>query len=552
MEIKKLKRKKITYLKRDFNKWSIATLAIVVYIGLPIYTIAIRLFSGPGETWQHLVDHVLLDYLFNSGVLLLGCILFTLALGVSSAWIVSRYRLPCHKILEWLLILPLAFPSYITAYAYAGFFDYGGSLMRITDVFGFNAFRVDIMNAPGLVFVLSVSLFPYVYVASRAVFIYQSGRLIEASKLLGTNEIKTFFKIVLPMARPGIFAGLLLVIMEVLNDYGAAKYYGVSTFTTGIFRAWFALEEPATAIYLSALLLLIVFTFIFLERWQRRKKSYELASRSSIRLPKIAVSKRKTYLFLCVVLLPICLGFLLPVLQLGYWGILTFESVASSAFVMITLKSLGMAVLTAFLTVLVALMTLYFPVWNRVKWLRKTSNLVILGYAVPGAVLAIGVMIPTLHFDRWLIAMGEAFFNAELSLWLNGTLAVLLYAYVIRFLAVAANPILSNKLKLKPSISDASRLLGYGPFKTFLKIDLPLLKPGLLAGFILVFVDAMKELPLTLILKPYNFNTLAVKAYEYASDEQVMEASLPALCIVLTGVVPIILLNRFILNDKYQ
>ncbi|MFD0797444.1 ABC transporter permease [Maribacter chungangensis] len=529
-----------------------ATLTIVVFMGLPIYTIALRLFSGPGETWQHLVDHVLFDYLLNSFWLLLGCILLTLAMGVSAAWIVSRYRLFGHKWLEWLLILPLAFPSYITAYAYAGFFDYGGTLMRITQVLGLGSLRIDIMNVPGLIFVLSVSLFPYVYVASRAVFVYQSGRLIEASKLLGANEAKTFFKIVLPMARPGIIAGLVLVIMEVLNDYGAAKYYGVSTFTTGIFRAWFALEEPATAIYLSAILLLIVFAFIFLERWQRGNKSYELASKSKIRLPQIEATKSIRFIFLLLVFLPILFGFLLPVLQLGYWSILTFDKVASTEFFTTALQSLGIALLTALFTVLVALMTLYFPVWNRLKFLKKSGSLAILGYAVPGAVLAIGVMIPTLQLDRWFISIGERLFNMELGLLLNGTLSVLLYAYIIRFLAVAANPVLSNQLKLKKSFSDASRLLGRGPFKTFLAIDLPLLKPSLLAAFILVFVDTMKELPLTLILKPYDFNTLAVKAYEYASDEQIMEASLPALCIVLTGVVPIILLNRFILNDKHN
>lgn len=528
------------------------TLAIVILMGLPIYTIAVRLFYGPGDTWQHLVNYLLLDYVFNSVALLVGCIILTLAMGVSSAWVLSRYKLPGQKWLEWMLILPLAFPSYITAYAYAGFFDYGGTLVRLTQALGLEPFQVDIMSVHGLVFVLSISLFPYVYVASRAVFVYQSGRLIEASKLLRANEIKTFFKIVLPMARPGIFAGLLLVIMEVLSDYGAAKYYGVSTFTTGIFRAWFALEEPDTAIYLSALLLLIVFVFIFLERWHRGKKSFELASKSNIRLPKIEASKRLRVLCLVVVLLPIFFGFLLPVMQLLYWSLLTFKTVASASFVSIAFNSLGIALLTAFLTVLFALMTLYFPVWNNFKFLRKSGRLAILGYAIPGAVLAIGIMVPALQLDRWLISVAEAIFNMEIGLLLNGTLSVLLYAYIIRFLAVAANPILSNQLKLKKSLSDASRLLGKSPFKTFLHIDLPLLKPSLLVAFILVFVDTMKELPLTLILKPYNFNTLAVKAFEYASDEQIMEASLPALCIVLTGVIPIILLNRFILNDKHK
>lgn len=526
------------------------SLIMALFMGLPIFTIVLHLFSGPGETWGHIVSHVLKDYISNSAILFVGTTFLTLVLGVCSAWLISRYRLAGQKWLEWLLILPLALPSYITAYAYAGFFDYGGSFTKITNFIGLGAYKIDVMNIFGLIFVLSVSLFPYIYIASRAVFVYQSGRLIEASKILGANELKTFFKIVLPMARPGIFAGLLLVIMEVLNDYGAAKYYGVSTFTTGIFRAWFSLEEPSTAIYLSALLLLIIFIVIFVERWLRRKKSYEMASKSSIVLPKIEATKGLNFLFLVIIFLPIIFGFIIPVVQLVYWGFLTFETVASSSFFGVAVQSFGVAFLTAFLTVFFAILTLYFPVWNRLKWLKKSANFAILGYAIPGAVLAIGLMIPTLSLDRWLISIGEQLFNKEFGLLLNGSLSVLVYAYIIRFLAVAANPILSNQLKLKTSLSDASRLLGKGPLYTFFKIDFPLLKPSLLVAFILVFVDVMKELPLTLILKPYGFNTLAVKAYEYASDEQIMEASIPALCIVLTGVIPIILLNKFILNDK--
>ncbi|WP_452222479.1 ABC transporter permease [Lacinutrix salivirga] len=540
---------KLKYLKRNSNKWSILTLAIITFLSIPIFTIFFKLFTGPGESWQHIVKNVLLEYSLNSLWLISGCSLLSVLFGVSSAWIVSRYYIPFQKPLEWMLILPLAIPSYITAYAYAGFFDYGGSLELLLNALNINSTKISITNIYGLIFILSVSLFPYVYVSSRAVFLYQSGRLIEASKILGAGEIKTFFKIILPLARPAIFGGLILVLMEVLNDYGAAKYYGVSTFTTGIFRAWFALEEPATAIYLSAILLLIVFLIIFLERLQRGAKSFSLAAKSDVKLSKIKVSKTKRSLLFVIAFIPVFFGFLIPLGQLLYWSFLTFSSVISQSFFNIALQSLSIAFITAFFTVFFALLILYFPKWNGLSYLKKSSRIAVLGYVIPGAVIAIGVMIPTLQLDKWLIGVFKTTLNIDIGLIINGTIIVLLYAYIIRFLAVAFNPIEASQLKLGVSLAESSKLLGKNNLQTFFKIEFPLLKTGILSAFILVFVDTMKELPLTLILKPYTINTLAVKAYEYASDELIMEAALPSLCIIFTGVLPIILLNRLILNQ---
>ncbi len=523
-------------------------MAIVCFITVPIGTILFKLFLGPGESWQHIVKNLLLDYSLNSFWLILGCICLTLLFGVSSAWIVSRYNIPFRRPLEWMLILPLAIPSYITAYAYAGFFDYGGSLELLLRSVGSKPFRIDVMNILGLIFVLSISLFPYVYVSARAVFLYQSGRLIEASKMLGVKEFRTFLKIVLPISRPAIVGGLVLVVMEVLNDYGAAKYYGVSTFTTGIFRSWFSLEEPSTAIYLSAILLILVFVFIFIERYQRAGKDYTMTAKSDIKLPRITIAKRKQIPLFFLAFIPVFFGFILPIFQLIYWSFLTFENINYTTFFSTAIQSLAIALLTALVTVFFALLVLYFPKWNALKFLKKSSRITILGYAIPGAVIAIGVMIPTLQLDKWLVKMSNEMFGVKIGLVINGTIIVLLYAYMIRFLAVAFNPIESSHLKIPESLSESSRLLGKGYLKTFFKIDFPLLKSGLLSAFILVFVDAMKELPLTLILKPYDINTLAVKAYEYASDELVMEAALPSLCIVATGILPIILLNRLILK----
>lgn len=534
----------IKYIQRDTNKWSIFLLIIVLFVAIPIFIVFINLFYGPGETWSHLVVNLLPNYIQNSILLIIGTSIFTLFLGVSSAWIVSRYYIPLRKQLEWLLILPLAIPSYITAYAYAGIFDYGGIVEKICNV------KVDIMNHTGLILILSISLYPYIYVASRAFFLNQSNNIIEASKLLGAGEQKTFFKLILPLARPAYISGLILVLMEVLNDYGAAKYYGVNTFTTGIFRAWFSLEEPETAIYLSAILVMIIFLLITIEKWQRRKIGYFNAIKNHQKIKRKTISNKKKVVFFVIVFVPVLFGFLLPLFQLLYWGLLTYKEVFTYEFIYLSFESLGVATISAFCTVFFALLLIFLSRWNRLSWIKSMAKIGVLGYAIPGAVIAIGVLIPTLSIDKWLVTFMKNVFNIKIGFIINGTMMVLVYAYIIRFLAVAYNPIESNTLKLGKSLSEASRLLGRGNITTFKKIELPLLKPAILSAFILVFVDVMKELPLTLILKPYHINTLAVKAYEYASDELIAEAALPSLFIILTGIIPILFLNRLIAKES--
>ncbi len=541
-------RNRLKRIQRDMNRWSILTLIIVLFISLPVISIAVKLFYGPGESWGHIVNYLLWDYISNSFFLVFACSLLVLTIGVSTAWLVSRFEFPFRKQLEWLLILPLAIPTYIVAYAYAGIFDYGGTLELIFNWFGWGFSRVDIMNKYGLAFVLSISLFPYVYVSSRAFFLNQASNLLEASKMLGVGEMKSFFRLMLPLARPAIIAGLILVLMEVLNDYGAAQYYGVNTFTTGIFRAWFSLEEPETAIYLSALLIVIVFTLILFEKWQRKDvRVSSLRSNSQhIRLPK--GNRLPGYLILGAVLLPVTLGFFVPILQLFYWGTLVAHKVLNHDFLILSLQSFGLAFFTAIVTVFLAVLLIYFSKWNAIGFIKSLSRLGIMGYAIPGAVVAIGIMIPTLAFDKWLIGVIDYMFSIKTGLLINGTLVALIYAYCIRFMAVAYNPIESTSLKVSSSIPDSSKMLGAGNLRTFFKVEFPLIKTGILSAVILVFIDILKELPLTLILKPYHINTLAVKAYEYASDEMVMEAAIPSLLIILTATIPVIFLNRLLIK----
>lgn len=535
-------------LKRDSNRWSVITLFVVFLIALPVLTIAFELFEGPGESWTHIAKNLLVDYVSNSFYLLIVCSVLVLIFGVTTAWLVARYEFPFRQQLEWLLILPLSIPSYILAYAYAGVFDYGGSLEVIQRYFGMDFTRVDVMNRFGLAFVLSISLFPYVYVSTRAFFLNQANNLLEASRLLGVGEFRSFFKLILPLARPAIIAGLILVLMEVLNDYGAAQYFGVNTFTTGIFRSWFSLEEPETAIYLSALLLLLVFTLILFEKWQRRKVQYSSGKSNNQSIYRKTTSKRKQFLIFCIVMTPVLFGFFIPVAQLIYWATLTYSSVFDYSFLMLSLQTFGIALLTATVTVIMATLLIFSARWNRIGFIKSLSKLGVLGYAIPGAVVAIGVMIPTLALDRWLMGVITSLSGNTTGFIIHGTLFALVYAYAVRFLAVAYNPIESTTLKVSNAIPDASKTLGVGNFKTFFKIEYPLIKTGMLSAFILVFVDVLKELPLTLILKPFQVNTLAVKAFEYASDERVMEAAIPSLFIIFTAAIPVIFLNKLLVS----
>lgn len=531
--------------KRDLNRWSLLLLLILAAVSIPILTIGLKLFDGPGESWDHIVDYVLFDYLKNSLLLALFCSLMVVILGVGTAWLVSRFEFPYRKQLEWLLILPLSVPAYIMAYAYSGIFGYSGIFSKSLEFLGLVGYKIDFMNIYGLSFVLSISLFPYVYVSSRTFFLAQATNLLEASRMLGISEFKSFFKLIFPLARPAIIAGLVLVLMEVLNDYGAASYYGVSTFTTGIFRSWFSLGEPETAIYLSAILLLIVFGLILFEKWQRRHLNFTSAKTSKQNYnSRLKPKKSKQIWFSILCFVPVFLGFILPVIQLLIWVKRTFTRVWNIDFISVTLESFAIAFLTALATVFVALLLLFFTKWNKIELLKTSSKLGVLGYAIPGIIIAIGVLIPSLYIDKWLIEK-----NITSKLILNATLIALVYAYVVRFLAVAYQPLESSSLKINRSLSDSSKVLGKGNFRTFFKIEFPLIRTGLLSAFILVFIDILKELPLTLIMKPYDVNTLAVKSFEYASDEMVSSAALPSLLIILTALIPAIFLNKLLLKN---
>lgn len=542
---------KIKHLKRDFNKSSLLIVIISLLLAIPVFAILISLFKGTGEMWEHITSYFLIDYIQNSIILLLGSGIICFVIGTSSAWVVSRYKFKGRKIIEWLLFMPLAIPSYIAAYSYVGLFGYGGSFIKFINYLGFNNIdNIEMMNIYGLVWVLSFSLYPYVYASTRLIFQSYPTRLKDTASLLGASKNKYFFKIALPLASPAIIGGLFLVFMEVLNDYGAAKYYGINTFTTGIFRTWTALEDLQSSIYLSAILVVLVFVLVLIVKWLRGRRSYNLKTYNSNDQDEIYrkdLKGLKKIIFLTIVFVPILFGFLFPFLQLIIWGLQTFESIFNSELLNIGIQTLFLGLSTSIIIVFLATSLIYLSKWNYLKQLNVTSKLATLGYVIPGAIIGIGVIKSSHSITEYF----STYHNIKIGYIIYNSILVLIYAYVFRFIAVAFNSIESNTLKLSKSLSESSNLLGFGKIKTFFKIDFPLIKNALLTSFILVFIDVIKELPLTLILKPYNLSTLAIKAYEYAEDERVAEAALPALFLIfIIGSMISVVNYRFKLNKS--
>ena len=542
---------KIKHLKRDFNKSSLLIVIISLLLAIPVFAILISLFKGTGEMWEHITSYFLIDYIQNSIILLLGSGIICFVIGTSSAWVVSRYKFKGRKIVEWLLFMPLAIPSYIVAYSYVGLFGYGGSFIKFINYLGFNSIdNIEMMNIYGLVWVLSFSLYPYVYASTRLIFQSYPTRLKDTASLLGASKNKYFFKIALPLASPAIIGGLFLVFMEVLNDYGAAKYYGINTFTTGIFRTWTALEDLQSSIYLSAILVVLVFVLVLIVKWLRGRRSYNLKTYNSNDQDEIYrkdLKGLKKIIFLTIVFVPILFGFLFPFLQLIIWGLQTFESMFNSELLNIGIQTLFLGLSTSIIIVFLATSLIYLSKWNYLKQLNVISKLATLGYVIPGAIIGIGVIKSSHSITEYF----STYHNIKIGYIIYNSILVLIYAYVFRFISVAFNSIESNTLKLSKSLSESSNLLGFGKIKTFFKIDFPLIKNALLTSFILVFIDVIKELPLTLILKPYNLSTLAIKAYEYAEDERVAEAALPALFLIfIIGSMISVVNYRFKLNKS--
>lgn len=533
---------------RFINSWKIGVILITLLFSLPLLTVVASLFADYSPLWQHLLATVMSDYLINSLLLMLGVGCGTFLLGVSTAWVVCIYEFPGRRLFEWLLLLPMAMPAYIIGYVYTGMLDFSGPLQtHMREIFAWqhgDYWFPQIRSLAGAIFVMSLVLYPYVYLIARASFMQQSRGVLEASRTLGCSLSRSFFKVALPLSRPAIVAGMSLAMMEALADYGTVQYFGVSTFTTGIFRTWFGMGELQTATQLSSFLLMFVFLLIVIEAHSRKQLSYHSTSRSQQPAAKNFPGGFKRFICLFICMFPVLLGFVLPALQLSYWALLVAEGGFDSGFLNLMLNTFYVAAFAALICLLAALFLCYSKRIFADKTTAFSVRLTSMSYAIPGTVIAVAILAPLSWFDNRLDAWLAENFQLSSGLLLSGSLFALLFAYSVRFLSVSVQTLQAGLVKITSHFDESARSLAHKPLSIFKKIHFPLLQSSLLTALILVFVDVLKELPATLILRPFNFNTLAVRTYELASDERLVDAALPALAIVIIGLLPIIILFR--------
>ncbi len=536
------------------RSWKHSIILVALVLSIPIFTVASFVFQSSGENWAHLKQTVLPEYLLNSAILVVGVSIGTLLLGVSTAWLTSMCRFPGKRWFVWLLLLPLAMPPYIIAYTYTGMFDFAGpvqTLIRELTGWGYGDYYFpEVRSMGGAITMLSLVLYPYVYLLARSAFLEQSVCVLEVSRTLGCGPWCSFYRVALPLARPAIVAGLSLALMETLADYGTVSYFGLGVFTTGIFRTWFGMGDQVAAAKMAALLLMFVFTLVVIERVSRKQAKYHHTTNKYNQLPEFQLGGSKAMLAFLVCLLPLLMGFLIPAGQLSYWAWLTYEEMVDDSFFTLTLHTVLLGLSAAMLSLMLAVFLAYGKRMLSGNSVTAAIRVAAIGYAIPGTVIAVGIIIPFAWVDNQLDGFMRVQFDFSTGLIFSGTLFAVMFAYMVRFLAVSLQTVESGLGKIKPSMDEASRSLGYSPRETLFKIHMPLMKGSLLTALLIVFVDVMKELPATLILRPFNFNTLAVRAFELASDERLADSSTAALMIVLVGLLPVIYLSKSIAQSR--
>ena len=472
-------------------------------------------------------------------------------IGIGSAWLISHYDFPGKRIFNWALLLPFAMPAYVIAYVYTDFLEYAGPLQSaLREIFGWQTSRdyyfPEVRSMGGAILLMSLTLYPYIYMLARAAFMQQSVSLYYAARSLGSSPLAFFFRVSLPIARPAIVVGLSLVLMETLNDFGTVDYFAIQTLTAGLYDTWLNMSNIGGAAQIATVMMLAVTLLIYLERSSRNQQQTFSAKSSTSGLPVNKLTGRHAYLASALAATPVIFGFLIPVFILSNYAIQYFEQSWSPRFFSYAFNSFTLSFGAALTTLIIGCLLAYTKRLNRRKTTNALTQISSLGYAVPGAVLAIGVIIPLAAFDNWFDGLAREFFGVSTGLLLSGSIIAVLFAYTVRFLAVATGAIDSSLEKVTQSMDMASRSLGKGSMETFLRVHLPIIKPGALTALLVVFVDCMKELPATLILRPFNFETLATHVYQFASDELIEQCALSALVIVLVGMVPVILLNKSI------
>ncbi|WP_321342701.1 iron ABC transporter permease [Breoghania sp.] len=529
--------------------WLIAIMLTAALVLAPIGSLFF-IALGPAEgVWHHLATTVLPRAVVTTAWLMLGVGVLTALIGVGTAWLVTMCRFPGRGFFDWALLVPLAVPTYIVAYAYVDILNYTGPVQSaIRAVFGFQTSRdywfPEIRSLPGAIFVMSMVLYPYVYLTARATFLMQSACVLDVSRTLGAGPWRVFFRVALPMARPAIAVGVSLTLMECLNDIGAVEFFGVKTLTFSVYDTWLNRGSLPGAAQIACAMLIAVFALLWVERYGRRNQRFHHSSSRYRALPGYQLSPRRAAAAMIACALPVLLGFLAPSLLLADFASRRLEDLSNPAFMSAATNSLTLASIAAIITVGIGVLIAYGQRVRRSALLQAVARVAAIGYAVPGTILAVGILVPLAAFDNMVDGFARETFGFATGLLLTGSGAALVYAYATRFLAAASGSIEAGLAKVSPHLDMAARTLGRTSVKTLLQVDLPIIRPVLLSAALLVFVDCMKELPATILLRPFNFETLSTVVYAAASHEVFEDASLPALAIVLTGLIPVMLLAR--------
>ncbi|GLO75813.1 iron ABC transporter permease [Phaeobacter italicus] len=515
---------------------------------LPMVAVALAAATGGTDTIRHLMETVLAGYAGTTLVLVLLVAIGTGMVGVGAAWLVTMTRFPGVRLLEVVLVLPLAFPAYVLAYAYTFILDHPGivqtTLREVTGWGPRDYWFPEIRSVGGAALMLVLVLYPYVYLLARAAFVQQSAGAFLAARALGNTSFQAFWRVSLPMARPAIASGVLLAVMETIADFGTVSYFGVQTFATGIYTSWFSLGDRTGAAQLALCLLGFALALALAERTSRGRARYHHAGKQQAKMPPVELRGGQAALAVVFCALPVLLGFVLPVLVLFEMGLESEQSLFSKRYLGFLQNSVTLAMTAAMLTVGAAICLGFYQRLRPGRPSALAGHVSRLGYAVPGGVIAVGLMVPFAAFDNALDAWMRANFEIRTGLLITGSIWLLVAAYMVRFMAAALGAYEGGQATLHANMDAAARSLGQGPLGMLRRVHLPILTPSLMTALLIVFVDVMKELPATLIMRPFNYDTLAVQAYQLASDERLEGAAVPSLVIMLVGLLPVILICR--------
>jgi iron(III) transport system permease protein len=531
------------------SPWYVLPIITLLIFLAPILIILSSIFSDYSDNWEHIYNYVLIDYVINSIVLVSGVSVLVMAIGSVTAWLVTNYNFFGKKFFEWGLILPLAIPPYILAYTFTGLFDSYGTVNEIArDLFNLQQSAVlfpNIRNIYGAIIVFAFTLYPYVYLICRTAFLNQSKSMFEVGRTLGLSQTLVFFRLALPLVRPALIAGTMIVAMETLSDFGAVDHFAVSTFTTGIFRTWYGMYDLTTAMQLASMLLIFITFCLIIERTSRRNASYDSVSSNFKPSPVQKLDSLKSFACFLVCFLPIFIGFLLPILEILNWALSFNSGFFDKQFLSISSNTILLSVTSAILCTFIAMMINFSIRYKNSPLLKFINPFLNIGYAVPGLILAVGIVQLFVFLDSNLLSSLEGYF-------LTGSIFGLIFAYVIKSYALANSTYEAGYQKINKAIDDSARVLKSRGFNLLYRVHFPILKTSFFTSILLVTSEVVKELPATLILRPFNFETLAVSTYIYASEERMIEAAAPATAIILIGLIPIYFISKMIRASRLE